>query len=80
MNISCVFQLLSLLLAMVLRAMVSTPKPELDEEEDDENPRSRTWDPLLGPQGNQAPAGSSKIENWSSRIREKVMLIIFSVS
>jgi len=60
--------------------MVSTPKPELDEEEDDENPRSRTWDPLLGPQGNQAPAGSSKIENWSSRIREKVMLIIFSVS
>lgn len=64
-------QLLSLLLAMVLRAMVSTPKPELDEEEDDENPRSRTWDPLLGPQGNQAPAGSSKIENWSSRIREK---------
>ncbi|KAG7579825.1 hypothetical protein ISN45_Aa03g039400 [Arabidopsis thaliana x Arabidopsis arenosa] len=64
-------QLLSLLLAMVLRAMVSTPKPEPDEEEDYENPRSRTWDPLLGSQGNQAPAGSSKIENWSSRIREK---------
>ncbi|XP_010416099.1 PREDICTED: tetraspanin-18 [Camelina sativa] len=64
-------QLLSLLLAMVLRAMVSTPKPELDEEEGYENPRVRAYDPLLGPQGNQASGGSSKIENWSSRIREK---------
>ncbi|VVA99820.1 unnamed protein product [Arabis nemorensis] len=63
-------QLLSLLLAMVLRAMVSTPTPDPDEEEDYENPRSRARDPLLGSQGNQAP-GSSKIESWSSRIREK---------
>ncbi|ESQ50391.1 hypothetical protein EUTSA_v10002082mg [Eutrema salsugineum] len=64
-------QLLSLLLAMVLRAMVSPGRPELDDEEDYENPRSRAWDPLLGSQGNQASAGPSKIENWSSRIREK---------
>ncbi|CAN8257563.1 unnamed protein product [Cochlearia groenlandica] len=63
-------QLLSLLLAMVLRAMVSTPTPDPDEEEDYENPRSRAWDPLLGSQGNQASAGSSKIGNWSSRIRD----------
>lgn len=66
------FQLLSLLLAMVLRAMVSPKRPELDDEEDFENPRSRAWDPLLGSQANQASAGPSKSENWSSRIREKV--------
>lgn len=66
------FQLLSLLLAMVLRAMVSPKSPELDDEEDYENPRSRAWDPLLGSQANQASAGPSKSENWSSRIREKV--------
>lgn len=64
-------QLLSLLLAMVLRAMVSTRSSELDEEEDYENPRSRAWDPLLGSQANQTSAGSSKIDNWSSRMREK---------
>lgn len=57
---------------MVLRAMVSPKRPELDDEEDYENPRSRAWDPLLGSQANQASAGSSKSENWSSRIREKV--------
>ncbi|KAH0916951.1 hypothetical protein HID58_024611 [Brassica napus] len=67
-----VVQLLSLLLAMVLRAMVSPKRPELDDEEDFENPRSRAWDPLLGSQANQASAGPSKSENWSSRIREKV--------
>lgn len=66
------FQLLSLLLAMVLRAMVSPKRPELGDEEDFENPRSRAWDPLLGSQANQASAGPSKSENWSSRIREKV--------
>ncbi|KAF8090327.1 hypothetical protein N665_0479s0030 [Sinapis alba] len=66
-----VVQLLSLLLAMVLRAMVSPKSSELDDEEDFENPRSRAWDPLLGSQANQASAGPSKSENWSSRIREK---------
>ncbi|KAF3595569.1 hypothetical protein DY000_02020175 [Brassica cretica] len=66
-----VVQLLSLLLAMVLRAMVSPKRPELGDEEDFENPRSRAWDPLLGSQANQASAGPSKSENWSSRIREK---------
>lgn len=63
-------QLLSLLLAMVLRAMVSTPTPDPDDEEDYENPRNRARDPLLG---SQASAGSSKSENWSSRIRERVL-------
>ncbi|CAH8361195.1 unnamed protein product [Eruca vesicaria subsp. sativa] len=66
-----VVQLLSLLLAMVLRAMVSPKSSELDDEEDYENPRSRARDPLLGSQPNQASAGPSKSENWSSRIREK---------
>ncbi|CAA7013959.1 unnamed protein product [Microthlaspi erraticum] len=61
-------QLLSLLLALVLRAMVSTPTPDPDDEEDYENPRNRARDPLLG---SQASAGSSKNENWSSRIRER---------
>lgn len=73
------FQLLSLLLAMVLRAMVSPKSSELDDEEDYENPRSKARDPLLGSQANQASAGPSKIENWSSRMREKVKhLITFS--
>ncbi|XP_019058182.1 PREDICTED: tetraspanin-18 [Tarenaya hassleriana] len=68
-----VVQLRSLILAMVLRAMVSTRRSELeDEEEDYENPRSRARDPLLGSsQPNQASARPSKIDNWSSRMREK---------
>ncbi|VVB11239.1 unnamed protein product [Arabis nemorensis] len=64
-------QLLSLLLAMVLRAMVSPRQSELDDEDDYENPMNRARENLLGPQANQASSGSSNIDNWRSRIREK---------
>lgn len=67
-----VFQLLSLLLALVLRAMVSPRQSELDDEDDFENPMSRARENLLGPQANQTSSGSSNIDNWRSRIREKV--------
>ncbi|KAL1203221.1 Tetraspanin-20 [Cardamine amara subsp. amara] len=68
-------QLLSLLLAMVLRAMVSPRQSELDDEDDFENPMSRARENLLGPQANQTSSGSSNIDNWRSRIREKYGLI-----
>lgn len=68
-----VFQLLSLLLAMVLRAMVSPRQSELDDEDDYENPINRARENLLAPQANQtSSSGSSNIDNWRSRIREKV--------
>ncbi|CAH2077647.1 unnamed protein product [Thlaspi arvense] len=65
-------QLLSLLMAMVLRAMVSPRQSELDDEDDYENPMNRGRENLLGPQANQTSSGSSNIDNWRSRIREKV--------
>ncbi|CAL9227227.1 unnamed protein product [Arabidopsis halleri] len=68
-------QLLSLLLALVLRAMVSPRQSELDDEDDFENPMSRARENLLGPQANQTSSGSSNIDNWRSRIREKYGLI-----
>ncbi|KAJ4869101.1 Tetraspanin-20 [Raphanus sativus] len=64
-------QLLSLLLAMVLRAMVSPRQSELDDEDDYENPINRARENLLAPQTNQTSSGSSNIDNWRSRIREK---------
>ncbi|KAF8097787.1 hypothetical protein N665_0281s0049 [Sinapis alba] len=64
-------QLLSLLLAMVLRAMVSPRQSELDDEDDYENPINRARENLLAPQANQTSSGSSNIDNWRSRIREK---------
>ncbi|CAA7047476.1 unnamed protein product [Microthlaspi erraticum] len=65
-------QLLSLLLALVLRAMVSPRQSELDEEDDFE---SRARENLLGPQANQTSSASSNIDNWRSRIREKYGLV-----
>lgn len=71
------FQALSLLLAMILRAMVSTRKTDYDIE-DDYTAAGRNWEPLLNPQASQT-SGSSKgdgkgayLETWSSRMREKV--------
>ncbi|KAG2240111.1 hypothetical protein Bca4012_022863 [Brassica carinata] len=65
-------QLLSLLLAMVLRAMVSPRQSDLDDEDDYENPINRARENLLAPQANQtSSSGSSNIDNWRSRIREK---------
>ncbi|CAN8326346.1 unnamed protein product [Cochlearia groenlandica] len=65
-------QLLSLLLALVLRAMVSPSKSEFDDEDEYEN---RARENLLAPQVNQMSSGSSNIDNWRSRIREKYGLI-----
>ncbi|EOA17197.1 hypothetical protein CARUB_v10005468mg [Capsella rubella] len=67
-------QLLSLLLALVLRAMVSPRQSELDDEDDFENPMNRARENLLGPQVNQT-SSASNIDNWRSRIREKYGLI-----
>jgi hypothetical protein len=66
-----IIQALALLLAITLRAMVSTGKNEFDSEADYENVRVRTREPLLNPQSGQA-SGSSHPDNiWSSRLREK---------
>ncbi|XP_010438387.1 PREDICTED: tetraspanin-20 [Camelina sativa] len=67
-------QFLSLLLALVLRAMVSPRQSELDDDDDFENPMNRARDNLLGPQANQT-SSASNIDNWRSRIREKYGLI-----
>ncbi|XP_020239110.1 tetraspanin-18 [Cajanus cajan] len=71
-----VVQALSLLLALILRATVSTHREDFDYE-DEYDVRGRSWEPLLNPQSGQ-PSGSSKGDNrgnhsdiWSSRMREK---------
>lgn len=60
--------------------MVSTRKPNFDDEDDYEGGRGRTWEPLLNPQSSQV-SGSSKGDGrgnhsdiWSSRIRDKVYI------
>ncbi|EXB46063.1 hypothetical protein L484_015924 [Morus notabilis] len=72
-------QALSLLLAIILRAMVSTVSSQRvdDDLEDDYNGRGRTWEPLLNPQSSQG-SGSTRGDGrgnhsdiWSSRIRDK---------
>lgn len=72
-----IIQALSLLLAIILRAMVSTRKSDFDDEDDYEGGRGRTWEPLLNPQSSQI-SGSSKGDGrgnhsdiWSSRMRDK---------
>ncbi|PON55527.1 Tetraspanin [Trema orientale] len=69
-------QALSLLLAIVLRAMVSTRKAD-DDGEDDYDIRGRTRESLLNSQSGQA-SGSTKGDGrgthsdiWSSRMRDK---------
>lgn len=74
------FQALSLLLAIILRAMVSTVSSRRvdDDLEDDYNGRGRTWEPLLNPQSSQGSGSTRGDERgyhsdiWSSRIRDKV--------
>ena len=70
-------QALSLLLALILRATVSSRRADFDYE-DGYDVRGRSWEPLLNPQPGQ-PSGSSKGDNsgnhsdfWSSRMRQKV--------
>ncbi|XP_057427512.1 tetraspanin-18 [Lotus japonicus] len=71
-----VIQALSLLLALILRATISTRRADFDYE-DEYDVRGRSWEPLLNPQSGQ-PSGSGKVDNrgnhsdiWSSRMREK---------
>ncbi|CAL1361569.1 unnamed protein product [Linum trigynum] len=65
-----VIQAVSLLLAMVLRGLVSTPKSDIDGEDDYESGRSRRWEPLLGQPGQTSGSGNGS-DIWSSRMREK---------
>ncbi|CAN1269981.1 TOM2AH2 [Linum perenne] len=65
-----VIQALSLLLAMVLRGLVSTPNSDIDGEDDFESGRSRRWEPLLGQPGQTSGTGNGS-DIWSSRMREK---------
>ncbi|CAN0897768.1 TOM2AH2 [Linum grandiflorum] len=65
-----VIQAVSLLLAMVLRGLVSTPKSDIDGEDDYETGRSRRWEPLLGQPGQTSGSGTGS-DIWSSRMREK---------
>ncbi|XP_052211055.1 tetraspanin-18-like [Diospyros lotus] len=68
-----IIQALSLLIAMILRAMVSTQTVDHDIEGHYDVQRGRSWEPLLNPQVNQT-SGSNKgahSDIWSSRMREK---------
>lgn len=62
-------QALSLLLAIILRSMVSTRKTEYDTEEE-VGARDRTREPLLNPPANQA-SGGAHFDLWGARMREK---------
>ncbi|GMN50390.1 hypothetical protein TIFTF001_019547 [Ficus carica] len=72
-------QALSLLLAIVLRGLVSTVSTQKDDDDlEDDAVRGRIWEPLLNPRSSQA-SGSSKVDGrgnhsdiWSSRLRDKV--------
>lgn len=63
-------QALSLLLAIILRSMVSTRKTEYDTEEE-VGVRDRTREPLLNPPANQA--AGAHFDLWGARMREKVL-------
>lgn len=64
-----VIQALSLPLALILRASVSTRSPDVEGDEDGYDVRRRTWEPLINPQVAQPSGAHSDI--WSSRMREK---------
>ncbi|KAF9688471.1 hypothetical protein SADUNF_Sadunf02G0200500 [Salix dunnii] len=63
------FQALALLLAMILRAMISTRRNEFDED-DFEHVRGRTREPLLN-QAGQTFSPGTHVDIWTSRMREK---------
>uniref|UniRef100_A0A6M2E7X7 Tetraspanin family protein n=1 Tax=Populus davidiana TaxID=266767 RepID=A0A6M2E7X7_9ROSI len=64
-----IIQALALLLAMILRAMVSTQRNEFGED-DFENVRGRTREPLLNQSGQTFSPGTHS-DIWTSRMREK---------
>lgn len=70
-----IIQVLALLVAVILRAMVSVRRRGIDDEDDYE--RGRTTEPLLNPQSNHTSTsakGDGRVSHsdfWGSRIREK---------
>lgn len=65
-------QVLSLLLAIILRALVSTPGADSECEDHIENVGGGTWEPLLN-QSSQTSGSGTHSESWIARIREKVL-------
>ncbi|KAG8486886.1 hypothetical protein CXB51_020398 [Gossypium anomalum] len=70
-----IIQVLALLVAVILRTMVSVRRRNIDDEDDYE--RGRTREPLLNPQSNHTSTsakGDGRVSHsdfWGSRIREK---------
>eukprot|EP01018_Ginkgo_biloba_P009461 Gb_15223 [translate_table: standard] len=76
-NFPQLFVTLSLLLAMILRAMVSPRKTDYDSDGDNFPPRVGSRYPLLNHQGAQGPSAvlaenrSNRADAWSTRMRQK---------
>ncbi|XWS31333.1 hypothetical protein CRYUN_Cryun23aG0067800 [Craigia yunnanensis] len=72
-----IIQALSLLVAIILRAMVSARRRDIDNEDDYENIGGRTWEPHLNPQSSHTSTSAkgdgrgTHSDIWGSRIREK---------
>ncbi|XP_022758583.1 tetraspanin-20-like isoform X2 [Durio zibethinus] len=74
-----IIQALALLVAIILRAMISARKRNVANEDDFESSRDRTWEPLLNPQSSHSSTSvkgdgrGTHSDIWASRIREKVI-------
>ncbi|KAB2015876.1 hypothetical protein ES319_D08G057100v1 [Gossypium barbadense] len=74
-----IIQALAMLVAIILRAMVSARRRDIDDEDEDdyESIRGRTWEPLLNPQSSHSSTSAkgdgrgSRSDVWGSQIREK---------
>ncbi|XP_039034871.1 tetraspanin-20-like [Hibiscus syriacus] len=67
-----IIQALSLLVAVILRSMVSIRRRNVDDEDDYENIQGRTREPLLNSQSSARGDGrGTHSDLWGSRIREK---------
>ncbi|KAE8666923.1 Tetraspanin-20 [Hibiscus syriacus] len=72
-----IIQALALLVAIILRAMVSARRRDIEEEDDYESDRGRTWEPLLNPQSSHSSTSAkgdgreAQSNMWGSRMREK---------
>lgn len=76
------FQALSLLLSMILRAMVSSRTENYDSDDDYAVVRGGSWQPLINPQAGQSrqtsgstSMGGKEIQptTWNTRMKEKVL-------
>uniref|UniRef100_A0A0D6QXF1 Tetraspanin n=1 Tax=Araucaria cunninghamii TaxID=56994 RepID=A0A0D6QXF1_ARACU len=71
-----IIQAFSLLLAMILRAMVSTRRPDYDSDDEYSLSRNNNRQPLLNSQASQnssasIPSDVKRLDAWSKRMREK---------